>query len=104
LLLLINNTSNANLILTGKIFEYLASKRPIICIAPSGGDAANIIRETNCGAVFDFDETESLKQQIMEMFGLFKKGKLLSECSNISRFERKNLTGEMAKVLDSLIV
>ncbi len=57
LLLLINNTPNAKLILTGKLFEYLASGRPIVCIGPADGDAAGIVRETHCGTVFDFTET-----------------------------------------------
>ena len=102
LLLLINNTPNANLILTGKIFEYLASKRPIICIAPPGGDAANIIRETKSGGVFDFSEDKKLKSEILNLYSLFKTGKLKSESQNIEQFERKNLTAELAKVLYKL--
>jgi hypothetical protein len=102
LLLLINNTPNANLILTGKIFEYLASQRPIICIAPPGGDAATIIRETKSGEVFDFSETEKLKQNVLDLFLRFKNGKLIADNRNIKQFERKNLTREMAKVFDNL--
>jgi len=102
LLLLINNTPNANLILTGKIFEYLASKRPIVCIAPPDGDAANIIRETKSGEVFDFSETEQLKKYILHLHQLFLNGKLGAESQNIERFERRNLTAELAKVLDKL--
>jgi len=102
LLLLINNTPNANLILTGKIFEYLASKRPIVCIAPPGGDAANIIHESKCGSVFHFSETVKLKDEILKLYQLFKTDKLVADCYNIDKFERKNLTGELAKLLDKL--
>lgn len=103
LLLLINNTPNANLILTGKIFEYLAARRPILCIAPPDGDAAAIIKETNCGSVFGFDEKHSLKTEIIKSYQLFKQGKLCTNCNNIDQFERKNLTGRMAEVLNGLI-
>ena len=102
LLLLINDTPNANLILTGKIFEYLASGRPIVCIAPPDGDAAKIIEETKCGVVFDFSETEKLKMEILKMYYDFKSGKLKTNCSNIEKYERRSLTGEMAKVLENL--
>jgi glycosyltransferase involved in cell wall biosynthesis len=99
LLLLINNTPNAKLILTGKIFEYLASKTPVICIGPVDGDASNIIRNKKCGEVFDFNEIRSLKSHLEEAYKKFKKNKLISDCQNTDEFERKNLTEKMAEVL-----
>ncbi|MGZ3901061.1 MAG: glycosyl transferase family 1, partial [Bacteroidia bacterium] len=43
LLLLVNNTKNAKGILTGKFFEYMASKVPVLAIGPVNGDLAKII-------------------------------------------------------------
>ena len=103
LLLLINNTPNAKLILTGKIFEYLASGRPIICIGPVDGDAAAVIRESGCGSVHAFDEVKSLKTAVKRYYGLFKKGELLCDCKNVAQFDRKNLTEKMATILDSIV-
>lgn len=102
LLLLINNTPNANLILTGKIFEYMASKRPIFCIAPTGGDAARIIRETKCGEVFDFNAPAEIKKGILNWYQQFKEGQLHAQCDDIERFERKKLTAGLGKVLDKI--
>jgi glycosyltransferase involved in cell wall biosynthesis len=102
LLLLVNNTPNAKLILTGKLFEYLASGRPIICIGPSDGDAAKIVRETQCGTVFDFKETEGLKKQILSLFQNFVEGKVNTGCKGVEQFERKNLTARMAGILDEI--
>ncbi len=102
LILLINNTPNAKLILTGKLFEYLASGRPIVCIGPPDGDAAEIIRQTKCGSVFDFSETESLKQEILRLFNEFSSGKEITKCKDVQQFERKNLTSKMAVVLDKM--
>ena len=104
LLLLINNTPNANLILTGKIFEYLASRRPIICIAPEYGDAANIIAECKAGKVFGFDETEKLKAEIIHSYDRFRQNKLHSESEGIEKYDRRNLTGQMAQLLTGLTV
>ncbi len=102
LLLLVNNTPNAKLILTGKLFEYLASGRPIICIGPPDGDAAEIVRQTQCGTVFDFEETKSLKKQILSLFQDFVAGKVRRGCNGVEQFERKNLTARMAGVLDGI--
>ena len=63
LLLLVNDTPNAKLILTGKLFEYLAAQRNIICIGPKDGDAANIIRETGSGNTYGFHEVDELKNE-----------------------------------------
>jgi glycosyltransferase involved in cell wall biosynthesis len=102
LLLLINNTPNAKLILTGKIFEYLASGRPIICIAPSDGDAANVIRETNSGKPFDFYDTKNLKAYLTQSFEQFTQGKLTNNCDGIEKYSRRNLTQKMAEALKDI--
>lgn len=103
LLLLINNSPNAKLILTGKIFEYLVSGTPIICIGPLDGDAAQVIKETSCGSSYDFNDIANLKADIQNYYRMFKKGGIVSGCNNIEQYERKNLTGKMAEALNSLI-
>ena len=102
LLLLINDTPNAKLILTGKIFEYMASNTPIVCIGPVDGDAANIIRNKKCGEVFDFNEIRSLKKHLEDAYKKFRRNNLVSDCQNTDEFERKNLTGKMAEVLSHI--
>ena len=102
LLLLVNDTPNAKLILTGKIFEYLASKRPIICIAPTDGDAAQVIKETKSGSVFGFDETESLKKYLLESFNDFEAGTLKNESFGIEKYSRLNLTKTMSDLIKGI--
>ena len=96
LLLLVNRTPNAKLIVTGKIFEYLISGRPVLCIAPVDGDAAFIINETKCGHVFDFDDVSELKSYLLEAFEQFKSGTLNPRCENVDQYNRKVLTKKMA--------
>ncbi|MDP2723108.1 MAG: glycosyltransferase family 4 protein [Bacteroidales bacterium] len=103
LLLLVNDTPNAKLILTGKIFEYLSSQRPIICIAPEDGDAASVINSTNSGKVFGFQEVDSLKRYLFESFQLFKHNKLHVTSIGVEKYERKNLTYSMCSQLNKLI-
>lgn len=102
LLLLVNNTPNAKLILTGKIFEYLASKRPIICIAPPDGDAASVINETHSGKVFDFEDSKNLKEYLKKSFILFNEGKLNYESKDIEKYSRINLTEKMSKLIKGI--
>ncbi len=103
LLLLVNNTPNARLILTGKLFEYLAARRPVICIGPRDGNAAEVVRETGCGAVFGFAQTTSLKEHLVSLFRAFKEGNLEPQCEKVENYERKNLTARLAGVLDDIV-
>ncbi len=98
LLLLVNRTPNAKLIVTGKIFEYIISGRPVLCIAPVDGDAAFIINQTKCGHVFGFDEVSELKNYLLEAFKQFQKGTLNPECKNVDQYNRRVLTKKMAKL------
>ena len=45
LLLAVNNVPSAKGIITGKIFEYLQAKRPILAIGPEDGDLAVILKK-----------------------------------------------------------
>ena len=68
LLLAVNNVPSAKGIITGKIFEYLHAKRPILAIAPKDGDLAEIITKTNAGFVVDFNDKENLKKIILKLY------------------------------------
>ncbi len=102
LLLIINNVSSAKGIITGKIFEYLQAKRPILGIGPVDGDAAEIIKNTNSGVCIDFNDKESLKKQILIFYKEYKKGTLHLNQSEINQYHRKELTRKLVEVLETI--
>jgi glycosyltransferase involved in cell wall biosynthesis len=102
LMLLINNTPNVAGIIPGKIFEYLASYRPILCIAPHFGDSASIIRDSGAGVVIDFNDSINLKASVLEFYAKYKDGKLAVSTGSINQFSRRTLTGSIAGLLDSI--
>lgn len=103
LLLLSNNTPNAKGILTGKFFEYMAAKRPILAIGHPDGDMAQILVETKSGTIHNFDDVQTIKKQLEASFDKFKKGNLHINSSGYENYSRKALTKKLAKVLDSII-
>jgi glycosyltransferase involved in cell wall biosynthesis len=66
LLLVIPDSDGAEKILTGKLFEYLGVRRPIIGLGPANGDAAAIIRECAAGEMFERKEEERMTAWIVE--------------------------------------
>ena len=104
LLLLINNTPNAKGILTGKLFEYLAAGRPILCIGPEDGDAARVIRETRTGQTVGFEDKEQMKKVLRSLFQKYREDGLLCNTGvGIEKYSRKALAEEYGKLLDRTI-
>jgi glycosyltransferase involved in cell wall biosynthesis len=103
LLLPLNNTPNVMGIAPGKLYEYLALKRPILCIGPTNGDAAHIIRKTRSGVCNNFDDLEGCKSDLLTFFKLYKTSNLLTKNQHVDEFSRKKLTGDIAHVLNTMI-
>ncbi len=103
LLLIVNNVPSAKGIITGKIFEYLMAKRPILAIAPKNGDLAEILKNTNAGIVVDFNEKNELKRAILDLYSKYKLKDLVIESNNIEQFHRKELTKKVSELLNEMI-
>jgi len=104
LLLLVNNAPNAKGILTGKLYEYLASGRPILCIGPEDGDAARVLKETQAGITVGFENKEKMKEVVKDLYQRYLDGGLPSNVSEeIEKYSRKALAGEYAKLLEKTI-
>lgn len=102
LLLVIPDTFNNYGIVTGKIFEYLATHNYILGIGPVNGDASEILNETNCGKMFGYDD--DLSSVIKKRIEAWLENKQLEvnreAIDNYSREEiTKNLTKVFAEVL-----
>lgn len=102
LLLLIPNIEKSKGILTGKLFEYLIAKRPILAIGPEDGDLAEILKETDSGILIDFSNREQLSSEILKFYHQYKKGNLKVNSKNIGKYHRKELTKKLAFIIKSL--
>jgi len=102
LLLIEINSEETKSIIPGKLFEYMVSERPIVAIGPQDSDFAEIITSTNTGVFFTYDEKEKLKAQILDYYNQFSAGKLRSHPVGLQQYSRKNLTSELAKILNTI--
>ena len=94
LLLIINQSRNAEGHNPGKLFEYLAMKRPILCIGPEEGDAATILSKTNTGVTAAPSNTKSIKASILTLYKSWKEGKGISP-KGVEEYTRRNLTKKL---------
>jgi glycosyltransferase involved in cell wall biosynthesis len=103
LLLMPDSEPRAKGLLTGKLFEYLASGRPILCIGPEDGDAARILKETQAGVTVRFEDRERMKETIKELYHKYLENGLPDNSNaEIERYSRRELTKQYAKILNQI--
>ncbi|MEI7475774.1 MAG: hypothetical protein WCK67_13450 [bacterium] len=92
---------------TGKLFELIRLNVPILAMVHPDGVAANIIRNTKTGYVYDFEDVSGIKSQISECYRNWKESKLYSEYSSqknwdeVKQYDRKILTEKLADKIKS---
>jgi len=102
LYLSVNDTANALGILTGKIYEYLAVRRPILCIGPEEGEAAKVVKDAQAGLVSGFEDLEKLKANILAFYRNYQNKIPFAGGGNFTKYSRKTQTGELAGLLDKI--
>lgn len=84
----------------GKLFEYLAVKKPVIAIGSGDSDAAAIIDECDAGRSFNHEEELPLSEYLDELVRNFKtKGKTAAGNGNHLGYTRRNLTSALARLI-----
>jgi len=96
----INNTPNSKGIVTGKVFEYLASQRPILAIGPVDGDVSEILTETGAGSTFEFNDLTGIQIYISNSFFKFINGTDQSFSYQVDLYSRKSLTAKLCKLFE----
>ena len=99
LLLVIPKIANNKGILTGKLFEYLGARKPILCIGPRDGDAAKIIQECKAGKTFDYSDENG----IYEFIETCMSNEYIFENKNYLNYSRRNLTKTLSKILNDKV-
>jgi len=102
LLIVIPADRKSNEMIPGKLFEYLASRRPVIAIGPGNSDTGAILKETNAGRIFGNNQAAKLEEYIRELITKFKAGQFETEPSGIENYSRPVLAGRIAEVISFL--
>lgn len=99
LLLIEIDSDETRCIIPGKLFEYMVSKRPIIALGPNGSDVETILKETNSGNYFGYDEHDVLKETILKQYRQYQEGHLKSNPIHTEKYSRRTLTKTLADLL-----
>ena len=100
LVLPLRNDPEYRPILPGKLFEYLASRRPILGIGQEDGAMARVLADTGAGVTAGWDNLDSIRDFIDKAWEQFKAGGVPAVEGDIARFSRRSLTRELAALLE----
>ncbi len=104
LLLLLNQQANAKGRIPGKLFEYLAARRPILNFGPTDSDVAEILRETRSGLTLGYDAAPArVADSLREAYRAYKIGTSVSmDHTSIEKYSHPRLVKQLAGYLDTI--
>ena len=105
LLLPIPSSENNKGIITGKIFEYLASRRPILSIGPKDGNAAEILSMCGKETMLDYSDKIGMRTMISSAYDRYKSGNLARVSGNeiYRNYSRLGCTEQLSNVINQLV-
>jgi glycosyltransferase involved in cell wall biosynthesis len=99
LLIVLHGYKDAEGYMPGKLFEYLATGIPILGIGPVRGDAADLLRETGAGKMFEASDIHAIKDKIIGHFSQWNANIQTDPKSPTTQFSRKELTRKLTELL-----
>jgi glycosyltransferase involved in cell wall biosynthesis len=101
LLLYVSATSLAP---SGKLFEYLASGRPLLCVARDENLASRLVREWDGGVTADSGDPAAIEKAILELWRRWEEDGLPDQAEvrarTLERYSRRAAAKRLASVLD----
>ncbi len=89
---------------SGKIFEYLAAERPVLCVTRPDNLAAQLVSEWDAGLVAHPGDEQGIQDALRELLRRWRAAELTaphgSRARVLERFSRRELTRQLAGVLD----
>lgn len=105
LLFVIPNIKNNKLVVTGKIFEYLACRSEILPIGSTDSNVASIIESCGNNKMIDYEDGLAMQSIIERAFTYWHTHAHTSPKptnSNFTKYSRRALTGTIADILNHL--
>jgi glycosyltransferase involved in cell wall biosynthesis len=87
----------------GKIYEYLSTGRPLLCLASDDSDAATLLRELNAGIIVSPDNSAALERHLLAAVGRDRPEHNIVPLAGLNqRYGWPNLVARMGEVLDRI--
>ena len=102
LVLPLRNDPQYRPILPGKLFEYLAARRPVLGIGQPDGATAQVLASTQAGIMADWADARAMKKFIGTAWKQFQEGGVPATTGDIGPYTRRATTKALAELLNKL--
>lgn len=100
---MVGNGKSASTISSGKLYEYFGTKKPIIACLPEGA-LKTAAAEYKAAFITEPDNIEQIKNILIEVYNLYKKGKLPTPDEKyVESFRRDLLTEQLSKQMNKVL-
>ena len=101
LILPLRNDPEYRPILPGKLFEYLAARRPVLGIGQADGAMARVLSETGAGITAGWSDEAAMRRFLQEVWAQFRSGGVPATTGNIGPYSRRATAHALARLLDN---
>jgi glycosyltransferase involved in cell wall biosynthesis len=87
---------------SGKLFEYMATGKPILALSPPDGEIARLIRETRTGCCIAQDDLAAIRSRILEIYQQWLRGRDMTappDWSAIREYTRPALASRLTQAV-----
>ena len=88
--------------LPGKLFEYLASRRPVLGIGQKDGAMAAVLSATGAGKTFGWEDKDAVEAFLADAFVKWCSGCLADNPADLTAYTRDGLSARYAALLDEI--
>lgn len=102
-LLMIEQVQTAAWLFTGKVFEYIGARRPILMLGPDPSPLADLLRETGLGVVSSYSSPEETAKFLETLYQGTSEFWQAPREDNIQLYNARHQTGQLAHIFDELV-
>ncbi len=100
--MMIGGQKGSDMISTGKIYDYIGSRKPVIACVPES-EAKRTLTEYGNAKICSPYNPEEISEAILYYYNLFMQGKIpKADKSKVEKFNRKLLAGKLSEIMHSI--
>lgn len=92
--------TNSELLISGKLMEYIAANKPILCLGNPNGDAANLLKDLENSRVFDRKDSLRIIEYLDKLFyNWINKKQEEVKSNNFKFYSRRETARQLADII-----